>query len=104
MDNIRLMYRILKILDDHSGSPVLDGDLLLPRALGATRDEIDAVLVMLAEDGSIRGIEVKEFVNGPQIVNESRLRITAAGLEYLHGNPMMQRAADEAKGILCRIV
>jgi hydroxyethylthiazole kinase-like sugar kinase family protein len=101
--NIRLIYKILKTLDDFSGVAEFDSDLLSPRALDATKGEIDAVLLMLAEDGSIRGIDIREYVSGQCIVNEGRLRVTAYGLEYLHSSPMMQRMADEAKGIMRRI-
>lgn len=47
----------------------------------------------------VEGLSVKRSIDGELAISISALRITLKGLEYLHDNSMMRKAADIAKGI-----
>lgn len=99
MDDFKAIYRILKALD--AG---LDLDEPSPEAysaerLGITENRRDNLLWMMQREGYVDGVTRAEYYDGTSSVNATGIRITIKGLEYLHGNSMMAKAARAAKGI-----
>ena len=99
MDDFKAIYRILKALD--AG---LDLDEPSPEAysaerLGITENRHDNLLWMMQREGYVDGVTRAEYYDGASSVNATGIRITIKGLEYLHGNSMMAKAARAAKGI-----
>lgn len=99
MDDFKAIYRILKALD--AG---LDLDKPSPEAysaerLGITENRRDNLLWMMQREGYVDGVTRAEYYDGTSSVNATGIRITIKGLEYLHGNSMMAKAARAAKGI-----
>ena len=60
--------------------------------------EFAASLEMLIKRGYIDGVDVKRSFDGMIEVSLSTPRITLSGLEYLHGNDFMLKAAERTKG------
>lgn len=99
MDDFKAIYRILKALD--AG---LDLDEPSPEAysaerLGITENRRDNLLWMMQREGYVDGVTRAEYYDGTSSVDATGIRITIKGLEYLHGNSMMAKAARAAKGI-----
>ncbi len=68
-ESIKLIYKILKILEQSMDYPEFDVDRLSPETLGISASRRDALLEMLLKKGYIDGIEVKKYIvfRGPEI-------------------------------------
>ena len=53
----------------------------------------------MQREGYVDGVTRADYYDGTSSVDASGIRITIKGLEYLHGNSMMAKAARAAKGI-----
>ena len=98
MDNFKVIYKILKILEAAMDAQEFDEDLLSPSLFQISRERLDAILIMLLKDGYITGIIPVRF-GGVSGVTFDDARITIKGLEYLAENTFMKKAANIAKGI-----
>lgn len=100
-ESIKLIYKILKILENSMDYPELDVDRLSPEALGTSLNRRNAILEMLLKKGYIDGITVKKYVDEEYstILKLENIKITVDGLEYLEDNSLMKKAANLAKGI-----
>lgn len=99
MDNIRIIYRILKILETSMNSEEFDERYLSPTTLHITEQRLLSILRMLLMAGLIEGIAIDVDSAGHFMVSKGRPRLTLRGLEYLNENSLMQRAMRMAKGI-----
>ena len=99
MDNFKTIYKILKALEQSMDYEEFDADMISPEILGITRERRDKLLIEMQNEGYIRGICVKQYMNGNDIVKFKRPEITIKGLEYLSENSMMKKAANLIKGI-----
>lgn len=101
MNDFTVIYRILKIFQ-----AAMDLDKFDPAAISANRlkiseNRLDKLLMMLAKNGYIEGVEVTQYVDTevPEITIMPAATITLKGLEYLEENSLMKKAASLAKGI-----
>ncbi len=62
-ESLKLIYKILKILEKSMDYSELDVDRLSPEALGTSLNRRNAILEMLLKKGYIDGITVKKYVN-----------------------------------------
>ena len=99
MDNIRIIYRILSVLEASMDTEAFDERSISPETLGITRARLLSLLRMLLQEGLIEGISVDTDAAGNFLVSKGRTRITLKGLEYLNENSLMQRAMRMEKGI-----
>ena len=99
MDNIRIIYRILKALEESMDAEEMDDRIISAEALGVSRPRLLSILRMLLQAGLIEGIAVETDVAGNFLVSKGRPRLTLKGLEYLNEHSLMQRAMKMAKGI-----
>lgn len=99
MDNVRIIYRILKALEVSMDTEELDERTISAEALGISQCRLYSLLRMLVRDGLIEGISIDTDATGNFLVSKGRPRLTLQGLEYLNENSMMQRAMRMAKGI-----
>lgn len=99
MDNFVTIYKILKVLEKAMDFDELDMDLISAKALGISENRRLALLKMLADNGYIEGVHIRETCDGMLLVAMPHPRITLKGLEYLEENSMMKRAYRLAKGI-----
>ena len=100
-ESIKLIYKILKILENSMDYPELDVDRLSPEALGTPLNRRNAILEMLLKKGYIDGIAIKKYGDEESsvILGLENIKITVDGLEYLEDNSLMKKAARLAKGI-----
>lgn len=100
MNNFKVIYQILKRLEAYLDCEGFDVDTISPFRLGITRERWEQILIMMQDNGYIKGIvvtknlgDVKRHISEP-ICPE----ITIKGLEYLEENKFMRKAANMLKG------
>ena len=99
MDNFRIVYKILRYLEKAMDYDEPDMDFISAGTLGISRRRWNAIIEMLTENGYIKGIEIKISADGNEtVISVNSPKITLKGLEYLHENSMMHKAASAAKG------
>ena len=99
MDNVRIIYRILKTLEVSMDAEEFDRCSISAETLRVSEQRLLSLLRMLVEAGLIEGVHIDVDAVGNFMVSESRPRLTLKGLEYLNENSLMQRAMKMAKGI-----
>lgn len=101
MDNFKIIYRILKYLEEHLGEENLDMDCISHEKLGISFVRWEALLSMMQEEGYIKGLVYEQTMSdsSPHVVTPIRPKITIKGLEYLEENGFMKKAADMAKRV-----
>lgn len=107
MDDFRAIYRMLKTLSDAMDDEGLDPARLSAEALGVTPRRLNALLVMMAENGCVDGVEAVRYRSSADPWPQARItapRITLKGLEYLHENGVMRRCAGVAPGIADKLM
>ncbi|MGN8809382.1 YjcQ family protein [Absicoccus porci] len=75
-ESIKLIYRILKILEKSMDYSELDVDRLSPEALGTSLNRRNAILEMLLKKGYIDGITIKKYVDKESILGLGNIKIT----------------------------
>ena len=99
MDNFRAIYRILRALEASLDYDEPTADAFSADALGVSENRRDNLLWMMQRDGYVDGVTRSDYFDGTHRIDASGMRITIRGLEYLHENSMMARAANAARGI-----
>lgn len=100
MDDFRIIYKILRILQRSMDLEELDKDNISAEALGLSVPKWNRIMAMLLNEGYISGGETWNAMDcGYPRVALTRPEITLKGLEYLEQNGLMRKAADLAKGI-----
>ena len=99
VDRNRVIYKILRYLEQAMDYDEPDLDRISADALGISEQRPAAIMEMLARAGYIGGMTVKRSTDGNVTISNPHPRITLRGLEYLQENSAMQKAARLAKGI-----
>lgn len=101
MDNFKIIYRILKYLEEHLGEENLDIDKISHEQLGISFLRWEALLRMMQEEGYIKGLLYAQTMSdsSPHVVTPIRPKITIKGLEYLTENTLMKKAENALKKI-----
>ena len=101
MDDFRIIYKILRILQNSMDLEEFDRNSILAEALGLSVPKWSRLMAMLLKEGYITGGETWNAMDcGYPRVALSRPEMTLKGLEYLEENSLMKKAADLAKGIV----
>ncbi|MDD7740681.1 MAG: YjcQ family protein [Fusicatenibacter sp.] len=101
MDDFRIIYKILRILQNSMDLEEFDRNSISAEALGLSVPKWSRLMAMLLKEGYISGGETWNTMNcGYPRVVLSRPELTLKGLEYLEENSLMKKAADLAKGIV----
>lgn len=98
MDNFKIVYQILKILEVALDYAEMDETVLSAERLDITENRRNAILLMLMESEYIVGVKVAKSMGGTWY-DLRNIRITLKGLEYLNENSTMKKAANLLKGI-----
>ena len=100
MDNFKIIYRILRILEKSMDLEEFDKNSISKERLELSEARWCRIMAMLVAEGYVTGIEVWRSMDCeyPR-VSITRPEITIKGLEYLEDNTFMKRAAEMAKGI-----
>lgn len=105
MEDFKIIYRILKYLCESMDFDEFDSEGFTAARFGTNDNRFRALLVQLQESGYIAGLNIKRYIRQPDYITEPMApRITLKGMEYLHENGMMKKAANVAKGIVDMIV
>lgn len=99
MDNIKIIYKILKALEEAMDYDEFDDRRISAVQLGVSENRLLSILKMMKDRGLIEGISFDEDMAGHLYPSVGRLRITLAGLEYMSENSAMNRVAKTLKGI-----
>lgn len=99
MDNFKIIYRILRILEKAMDLEEFDPDTISSTALRISEARWCALMEMLSDEGFVKGVHVSRSIDGQVVISQSNVRITLKGLEYLNENSLMKKAANLAKGV-----
>lgn len=99
MDNFKIIYKMLRILEQSMDLDEFDRQLLSAESLDISENRRRAILEMLLNEGYIKGASVIRSIGGNGIKIGPDIGITLKGLEYLGENSLMKKAANIAKGI-----
>ena len=101
MDDFRIIYKILRILQNSMDLEEFDRNSISAEALGLSVPKWSRLMAMLLKEGYITGGETWNAMDcGYPRVALSRPELTLKVLEYLEENSLMKKAADLAKGIV----
>lgn len=101
MDNFKIIYKILTILEKSMDLEEFDSELLSAERLGISEPRRNRILEQLIHYGYVEGIEVYHTFDStyPNVL-PTRPVITLKGMEYLQENSIMKKVASAAKGII----
>ncbi|MCI6276268.1 MAG: YjcQ family protein [Clostridium sp.] len=100
MDNFKIIYKILKILEKAMDAEEFDNQLISYETLGISKIRWSKIMKMMIDNGYIEGVRNIEYDGATSpIIKMINPTITLLGLEYLEENSLMKKAADLAKGI-----
>lgn len=101
MDNFRMIYKILKILEKSMAAEEFDKNLISDKTLELPYPHWCRLMEMLVNEGYITGVEVRYAMDCSHVKAALvRPSITLKGLEYLEENSIMRKIADAARGII----
>lgn len=101
MDNFKIIYCILKHLEASMDYPEVNMEAISPQRLGVSQDRWEQLLILLQDDGYIRGLLVVQTLSDAKRYLACPIvpAITLKGLEYLAENSLMRKAANLLKGV-----
>lgn len=101
MDNFKIIYKILKILERSMDVEEFDNNLISPESLNISGPRWCRIMSMLVDEGYITGVSAWNSQDCPYVkVSLVRPCITLKGLEYLQENTIMKKVSNAAKGIV----
>ena len=85
MDNFKVIYRIMKYLEEHMDEQCIDSEEISYEKLGISLIRWEKLLWMMQEEGYISGLRYVQTMSDsiPHVVTPIAPRITLKGLEYL---------------------
>ena len=100
MDDFRIIYKILKTLQESMDYESFENTQIEPEELHISEPKWSRIMAMLVNEGYVTGIQVwNSMSQSYPRVKVMRPELTLKGLEYLEDNTFMKRAANLAKGI-----
>jgi len=78
MDNFKVIYKILKLLEAAMDYDEFDRSQLIPEYFGISENRLDALLVMLQNEGYIHGVLHAKGLRGVKL--DPSMGITLKGL------------------------
>ena len=99
MDNFKIIYKILSVLEKSMDLENVDIERISSNNLGISQQRWNKYMEMLLDAGYIKGVTIQKYVTGETNVDAEDIRITLKGLEYLRENSIMQKMYKTAKGI-----
>lgn len=100
MDNFKIIYKILKILEKYMDVVDFDKQLISHESLGISENRWTRIMEMLVNEGYITGVRlIKADGQTIPFVRIMDVTITLKGLEYLEENSLMKKAANLVKGV-----
>ena len=99
MENFKIIYKILKSIEESMDYEIFDENVISPEYLGVSKERWKALIIELLDSEYITGI-VKISVMGDRVdLKIIKPKLTIKGMQYLEENSMMKRAYNLLKGI-----
>lgn len=98
-DNFKCIYKILRTLEKAMDFQEYDFECIGYKALEISKERWERYIEMMCDAGYIKGVRIKEYIDGDKLFDVSEMRITLKGLEYLSENSVMQRLYNTTMGI-----
>lgn len=98
MDNIRIIYRILSVLEASMDTETFDERSLSPETMGITCARLLSLLRMLIQEGLIEGISVDTDAAGNFLVSKERPRLTPEGPRVPERKQLDAAGHEDGKG------
>lgn len=99
MENFKIIYKILKSIEESMDYEIFDENIISPEYLGVSKERWKALIIELLDNGYITGI-VKVPVMGDRVdLKIIKPKLTIKGMQYLEENSMMKKAYNLLKGI-----
>ncbi len=99
MDNIAIIYKILKALEESMDYEDFDPRRISPDHLGISKTRLTFVLKAMKDKGFIEGITFEEDMKGQLFPTITRIRITYDGMKELREDSTFRQIEKELKGI-----
>lgn len=99
MDNFKIIYKILSVLERSMDLEQCNIERISPEALKISKERWNKYIEMLLDAGYIKGVNIEKYITGETEVDVDGIQITLKGLEYLSENSIMQKMYNTAKGI-----
>lgn len=99
MDNFTIIYKILSALDKAMDYPDFDISQIDANVLKVSEERWGRYMEMLVDNGFVKGVRVFKNICGETQVEDSGIRITLKGLEYLNDNTFLKRVIKVKNGI-----
>lgn len=99
MDNFKIIYKILKVLEKNMGNEDFEIESISAQKLKISYEQWEQLLVMLYDVGYITGIIISKDIEDKfmHIIEPINPSITLRGLEYLSENSFMAKAKEALK-------
>nr|DAU27907.1 MAG TPA: YjcQ protein [Caudoviricetes sp.] len=97
MDNFKIIYRILKTLEQAMDYEIFDNEIISHDKFGISYERWKNLMIQLNDNGYISGVHVIRAMGGSGIKLIDP-KITLKGMEYLEDNTMMKKAYKLLKG------
>lgn len=95
MDDFRIIYKILRILQNSMDLEEFDRNSISAEVLGLSTPKWSRIMIMLLDAGYITGAETwYDMRCGCKSVMLSGTELTLKGLEYLEENSLMKKAVN----------
>ena len=99
MENFKIIYKILKSIEESMDYEIFDENVISPEYLGVSKERWKALIIELLDNEYITGI-VKIPVMGDRVdLKIIKPKLTIKGMQYLEENSMMKKAYNLLKGI-----
>ena len=99
MENFKIIYKILKSIEESMDYEIFDENIISPEYLGVGKERWKALIIELLDNEYVTGI-VKVPIMGNRVdLKIVKPQITLKGMEYLEENSMMKKAYNLLKGI-----
>ena len=97
MDNFKIIYRILKTLEQAMDYEIFDNEIISHDKFGISYERWKNLMIQLNDNCYISGVHVIRAMGGSGIKLIDP-KITLKGMEYLEDNTMMKKAYKLLKG------
>ena len=99
MDNFKLIYQILRWLEQSMDCECPDYTELSAERFRVSEPRFRKVMRILVEEGYMKGVDITLLFGDDFDLKYLHTRITLKGLEFLENNTMMKKAYRLLKGI-----
>ena len=99
MENFKIIYKILKSIEESMDYEIFDENVISPGYLGVSKERWKALLIELLDNGYITGLVKVPIMGNRMDLKIVKPQITIKGMQYLEENSMMKKAYKLLKGI-----